>query len=233
MCATARYGSIITELKGKIGGQTFQGGKYGKVVKNTNRWIKIRGTYIWSDDSRKKSTLAFVSQAWQGLTDAQRSDWGTAAASFPATNRFGDVYTPSGFQIWCKFNFNREAMGNDYQTVAPVPPIFPDTSLIEFGADDSTSVVVKNLIYPAADFKVAVYMAKQMSQGRAVAPGGYKFIGYYAIPVDGVVDVTADYEKRFGALTVRKKLWGYIRIIHIPTGVPTNLKELFTIVVTS
>jgi len=104
--ASVKYGALITELKGKIGGTVFQGGPAGSVAKNIDA-IADSAKLTKADAGRAfppRKIIAQVSGLWRLLSQLQRDAWNAAAPLWPATNRFGEVYTPSGFNVFMKLN---------------------------------------------------------------------------------------------------------------------------------
>jgi len=100
--ARVKFGSIVTEGHGSLGGHTFQ---------NSHGGAQMRSKPI----NKKKPSLAqslirsFNSQlqaGWQSLTDVQRKIWNEYAISHDQFNKNGDKHHLSGHSLWMKFNFN-------------------------------------------------------------------------------------------------------------------------------
>ena len=82
--AIVRYGSIMTELKGKIGGQVFQGGNTVPIFRN-NYAGSNRKRYVSSTENVIMSKLA---HEWQLLTNSERLSWTT----YPITLFYDVLY---------------------------------------------------------------------------------------------------------------------------------------------
>src|SRR5438046_2404145 len=91
--ASVKYGAIITELKGSVGGHTFKGTKSGGSMQTKiNRAAagKNGGTVTQSDAARlilPKSTLSQNAQTWRSIGPTDQATWITAAPSFPFINK--------------------------------------------------------------------------------------------------------------------------------------------------
>lgn len=117
--ASVKYGSIVTEIKGKVGGQTFQSNKAGFSLKNNgqNPKVSVRGWDLVS--VTRKSNFSSVTKLWSTLSDAERNAWNGLSGTWLFVNKFGDSYAASGYQIFCAANINRKLLGLSILTTAP------------------------------------------------------------------------------------------------------------------
>lgn len=118
--ARVQYGSIITELKGKLGGHIFQGGNNAKV-------IRLRGYTKGSTTTTRSaatSNLQQITSAYRLLTSPQRASWVAAAGNWPFTDKFGNTYFGSGYQMYVAYNRNLVAI-RQATVVSPVAPVSP------------------------------------------------------------------------------------------------------------
>lgn len=108
--ASVKYGSIVTEIKGKVGGQTFQSSKAGFSLKNNGQKPKV-GVRGWDLVSvTRKSSFSSVTKSWSKLTDSERASWLSLVGTWTFINKFGDVYNASAYQIYCAANINRRLL---------------------------------------------------------------------------------------------------------------------------
>jgi hypothetical protein len=122
--ASIKMGAIIEEIKGSVGGTTFQSSNAGFSMKNKG---KTRGTNSMTFRASHETThvpqqrnFAIVTKAWAGLTDVQRATWSGLLGTWQFKNKFGDVYNGSAYQIFCAANINRLTLGLSLLSVAPV-----------------------------------------------------------------------------------------------------------------
>jgi len=104
-------------------------GNIGSV--NFTRWRGInvaRTTYVASyTPSGKQITqrglMTTVSGVWgQGLTPAERQAWERRAAEWVMTNRLGQEYRPSGYQLFVKLNVQAQVFASPINNSPPVGP---------------------------------------------------------------------------------------------------------------
>lgn len=96
--ATIKFGAIVTDMRGKLGGHVFQKG-------NQSRVMKTRGTppkAISSVKLRQSDYLKQVRDYWRTFTQNGRVQWGKTAKDFPVKNRFGDNIVLNGYQFYVK-----------------------------------------------------------------------------------------------------------------------------------
>lgn len=228
--ASAKYGSIITELKGKIGGNVFQGSYATAVVKKL--WgYRSREPIGYTDARRKKLTAyAHVSQTWRTLTDTERNAWSAAAASFPAKNKFGDTYTPSGYQIYMSFNTNMYAMGGDLLTEPPSPPEFPSWAPVSLYTLNITTIEFNGYDNTLTDFRLRVLATAPYSPGAKYARGGYKNLGAYLYTAADGIQVQTKYEQIFGPIIQGQRISFKCKWVQVSTGITSAFQEFTGIV---
>ncbi len=115
--ARVEYGAMITELKGSVGGFTFQQNSAGKIVRARPKTFK---------NSTPKQTVAqslhmdFIAR-WLDLSLANRILWNDFAALHTKENMFGEVKTLTGMNWYESINQNRQRMGLG---ILEQPPVY-------------------------------------------------------------------------------------------------------------
>lgn len=102
-----KYGAIITDMKGKIGGQTFKGNYTAPSCQNIVKPIQIFTNF----NQLPKTNLAYIAGTWRALTNAQRIGFNDFAEEYPFYNCFGELYYGSGFQSYMSINCNLASVG--------------------------------------------------------------------------------------------------------------------------
>jgi len=121
--ARVQYGAIITDIKGKIGGQVLQGGRSGGIMKNKGHVVQQRKGRMHTGDvtlERVQSNFSIVTKHWSSLTDAERNSWAALLGVWTFTDKFGNKYDGSKYQIFCAANINRITAGLSLLDTAPV-----------------------------------------------------------------------------------------------------------------
>jgi hypothetical protein len=107
-----KYGAIITDMKGKIGGQTFKGNFTAASCQNINKKLNR----VTDFNQTPRNNLAFIAASWRELTEAQRGNWNTLALTWPFVNCFGVEYFATGYQVFLSVNCNLLSVGEVLHT---------------------------------------------------------------------------------------------------------------------
>lgn len=176
-----KFSALVSEIKGKVGGTVFQGGKAGKVISNKTSKKSVAsngliftdknaaftwpgcmadelnvtgrvlpdGSYRWALKTYyTRSNLGKLSKWWGALLPEDRQFWNSLAQTRPAKNKFGETYTPSGYQLFIEVNTLLLSAG------MPVMAQIPCTQYT-FVDDDAQETVV---CIDCGDFHFCVYM---------------------------------------------------------------------------
>jgi hypothetical protein len=99
--ANIKFGAVITDSRGSIGGHTFKATRYGPIM--------THHAFPPKRDSGKRSRInanfsALTKRWWSELDASQRTAWRDLAAANPITNRWGDEYALTGLAFYVKLN---------------------------------------------------------------------------------------------------------------------------------
>jgi len=157
--ALIKTGAIVTQISGKVGGQTFGKGQSGAYIKNTGSYINKRSGIR----DERKAVLTSVTGLWRQLSDAQKNSWIALAPSFPYTNRVGDVSYYSGFNLFTKFNYNLQLDGQSPIPTAPTVSTVTPPTLVSVAVGSGTAKVTTDVSSTAGSAKI--YCSKPLSPG--------------------------------------------------------------------
>ena len=94
--AIAKYGGIVTEIRGSIGGTTFrQGASVGTMYNKSSGASKSKNAL----QTNIRETGNFIAD-WVDKTPAERTAWNTEASNFTRVNRFGQTLNYTGRQLY-------------------------------------------------------------------------------------------------------------------------------------
>lgn len=96
--ATIKFGAIVTDIRGKLGGHVFQKGNQSRVLK-TNANPRKRVSY---SNTTMKNFIATNRNTWRGLSIARRQEWNAAAGNYTFQNAFNDNVIFNGFQFFLR-----------------------------------------------------------------------------------------------------------------------------------
>lgn len=122
--ARVTYGSLVTELRGSIGGTTFQRNRFGFTAKNKSSICLPQS----QDQQQSKSFMAAVAQNWLLLSEEQRALFNTYASLYPSFSFNNPTIALSGYNIYNRWEFLRlkggYALENDISlSTEPIPQL--------------------------------------------------------------------------------------------------------------
>lgn len=166
--ASIKYSGLVTDIKGSIGGTTFKGTRQGAVIQNkvTKPPTTANGAKITKADAgRMQRNIATNVFGWKSLDADQRNAWDMAAPSYPFKDKFGNEYTPSGYQLYQSVNSDLLLIEEPTIDIPPTPEAWencPEFMVHWVPAFNNLALV--NLNVPAG-YKVTVFMCRPLSSG--------------------------------------------------------------------
>lgn len=130
--AKLKFGVVVVDARGKSNGHVFTKNRAGNVLRT--KVTPVNPQTVSQTNVRSRFTTQ--SQGWRGLSEAQRTAWNAAVQFYKKTDVFGDMKTPSGFNLYCALNNNLALAGVSAISTPPVPAAV--------GAMSSMSVVMDN-----------------------------------------------------------------------------------------
>jgi hypothetical protein len=142
--AVLKYSVLVSEVKGSVGGATFQ--RCGQSLSvRSNPSHRRAGTLPANESRLQFSTIA---NAWRGLSKAQQDQFGVVSPSYPFTDRFGTAFVANGYQLFVSLNRMLVMVGDSFITVPQFysPPVFTRPHINPYVLDGS----VMNFDFSAA-----------------------------------------------------------------------------------
>jgi len=211
-----KFGSLVVNGTGKIGGQVVSKNAYGTYAKNkvspknnqTARQLFVR------------ANMAFIVSAWEGLSEVNRLAWNAYASDYYFKNKLGDSIVISGFNMFTKCNLVRLNESLSILSTPVLPSVFPVLDFIN-GSAFSLGPAIYLFLYGlnSSDFSIHVYATPVLSPGKSNFSGSYYFIGSF--PADGnyPLNVYTAYSSVFtNELTTGYKISIKVILVHKASG---------------
>lgn len=217
--ASIKYTGIVHGIKGSLAGTIFQGGHAGNIMRSKMQNVKKQVPFLQSSlGYTSQSVYQYLSQQWRTLTDVQRASWATAAPSFPYTNRWGDTYTPSSFNLFMSLNVNLVLSGIAYVPTAPTPYTFLSFTFDSVSTITATTMQLNFDCETDSNCRIEVRSCASTSKGSKSPRGGGKFITYRACNAGATPNVIDEYVARFGAPLNASKIYFAARLVNRVSG---------------
>jgi len=165
--ALIKFGALITDFSGKIGGTIFsknRGGSYAKNRVVPNNPASLRQSIV-------RGRFGSLSSQWRTLTQAQRDGFTAGTGNFPKTNRIGDTIQLAGNALFVALNSALLAVGLDIITDVPTAAGVTEFLVTEFTAISNNPNQVLSITATPIDPVLVDDMLVQVFATAPVSPG--------------------------------------------------------------
>lgn len=215
-----KWGAIVVDGRGKLGGHVFTKTRSGATMRTKVTPVNPQS----SAQAAARSRLGGNSMAWGSLTEAQRESWNSLASETGKTNVFGDQYFPTGKNLFTSVNNNLLMIGKPTLQTAIKPEALPFITDMSVAILKSASTITLNVSFEGSANKCTLVV----EASAPLSPGKYNFDGSYRqimFEADGTVpaatDVYAAYVNKFGVPPAGKKIGFRCYFIEQDTGAST------------
>ena len=203
------FGMMMTDARGKLGGQVFSKNRAGAYVRTKVTPVNPRT----ASQMLGRSILANVSTAWSGLTQAQRDSWNNAVDDWQKTDIFGNLRRPSGKNLHSSLNKNLLSAGLSAITTAPAKVEVPTFPTLSVSVDISDAEISLNNVSVPVGAKLQIESTGAVSAGTSFVENMYRVIGYD----ETEAVVFSDYLAKFGTIQVGQRIFFRVKLI-MPNG---------------
>lgn len=211
----AKFGAIITEGRGKINGFVASRNRSGAYIRTKVTPVNPQSTAQLTVRNR----LGTRSQAWRGLTDAQRSAWNGAVSAFAKTDIFGDLKNPTGFNLYQALNNNLLTVGAAAITQPPIPAAVSTVTITSISPAAGTGLIPMVLSGAVpANTAMKVFATAPQSPGVSFVKSEYRLITTLPAATATPVALGAAYSTKFGSWASGQKLFFKLVFVSTTTG---------------
>jgi len=211
-----KFGAIIVAGSGKAGGHVFSKNRGGSYMRT--KVTPVNAQTSFQTDVRGRFTT--LSQAWRGLTQAQRDAWNAAVASFARTDIFGDLRNPSGINLYQRLNNILVNCGQAALTDPPLPSAVEAVVISALTAAVAIPAMSITFNGPVpADTAVQVFATAPMSAGKSNVTSRYRQIKVLPAAQASPYNLLADYTAKFGSTgEIGQKIFVKLIPVNLLTG---------------
>ena len=211
-----KFGMIVTDGVNKIGGHVISENHYGRFAR----------TYIIPPDPRtapqisRRALFQTYALSWKTLTSTQQAAWIAATVNYPRTDSLGNIYYPSGQNLYIELNTNLVFIGQSAVTSPPtkVVPAAPPSFSLTANASGSDFHISFPLPYTDTTVVVCLQSTFSLSTGITVVFKQVRNIKQFAAAAVSTVAFFPDYTAYFGSPTVGKKIFVKLYVVHKTSG---------------
>lgn len=192
--AKIKFGMMMTDARGKLGGQVFSKNRAGAYVRTKVTPANPRT----STQMLSRSILGLLSASWSGLTEAQRRAWNNAVNDWQKTDVFGDSRKPTGKNLFTGLNKELLQSGQSQLNLPPEKVIMPELAELVPVIDLASDTLSLGITTVPTDFVLQVSATPQMTAGTSFIDDKLRVIAY--APAGAVVpaNLFTAYIDKFG-----------------------------------
>jgi len=211
----AKFGSFIVDGRGKVNGHVISKNRAGSYIRTKVTPVNPRSTAQLTQRAR----LQGQSVAWRGLTATQRQSWIAGVKNFQRTNIFGDLKTPSGFNLYQRLNNNLLKAGQAAIVSAPAPANVATVNIGVLTATVAGGVISLALSGAVPAATTVVFRATPpLSAGISFVKSQLRVITTFAAASASPLVATAAYAAKYGAFVAGQKIFVSIEFVNNTTG---------------
>lgn len=226
-----KFGMMMTDGRGKLGGQVASKNRAGAYVRTKTSPVNPQST----SQSQVRASFAAVSALWRALSDQNRASWNEAVNNWQRTDVFGDLKTPSGFNLFMRLCTPLQNAFNDViiSHYAPSPVEMP--ALSEVTATHTSPAGTLDLATTVANdvdleqYVYNVYATAPQSAGKSFVKNEFRLLGWVEADAE-TRDIAELYNTKFGQLPVDSNVQIRVQALSRATGqlgVPFDVKVNF------
>lgn len=192
--ARVKFGGLVSEISGSVGGSTFQKSLYGNTLRNKPIPIHKRT----AGQINIRYFLQQLHAAWRDLTADQRTQWNRFINFSGQTIRRDSGILLSGHDLFIKYNLTKLMIGDAILTVptyTPMPSVPRQEGTI--GRDVAAMGWALDNTYDEAAVFFMLKLSSPRLASRSYCPTGLRWIN---CPLDGTaaIDLYPYYPNVFG-----------------------------------
>lgn len=220
--AKIKFGMMMTDARGKLGGQVFSKNRSGAYVRTKVTPVNPRTSF----QQASRQLLGVISQSWSALTTEQRESFNKSVNDWARTDIFGDLKNPTGKNLFTRLNKNAIGAGFPDVLVAPAKMEIPVIEGLTIGFNLGTSSFVVSGLPTLSVGTYQLSVTPSLTAGTSFVKNRLRVLGYGSskLSLDNLLNVS--YFDRFGAVTANSNIWAQVVVV-MPNGqmgVPVSVK---------
>lgn len=225
----AKFGAIVVDGRGKLGGHVFSKNKGGAYV----RTKVVPSNPQTTSQSAMRAALTLLSQGWRALTVDQRNSWNSAVGNFQKINALGDAHIINGNSLYVGLNLNLLQVAASQITSAPQPTAVGVCGLISVTADVSDGTIECAFAPTVPSVTAVVVWATAPLSAGVNSPGSrFRIIGSLPAATATGEDIAALYTAKFGSFPpAGSKIFIKFAPVSTTTGIQGGVSVASTIVI--
>lgn len=217
--ARIKFGMMMTDARGKLGGHVFTKTRSGATIRTkvtpTNPQTSAQGTV--------RGLFGNLSRFWALLTLSEQLSWNGVVGEYKKTNAFGDQYQPSGKNLFQMVNTNLNTVGAPQTNTPPAGRgvlAFDNLAIEIIISSTQMALQVHLLDTPGSSDFIVIEATAPMSTGRFNFSGSYRQISVsQASHIPDDTELWNLYVAKFGIPLAGRKISFRVYTISTASGI--------------
>ena len=224
--AKIKFGMMMTDASGKLGGQVFSKNRGGSYVRTKVTPLNPQTTA----QTTVRGIFASISSAWSGLSETARASFNGFVNDYARTDVFGDLRNPSGKALFQRLNQNLEISGQAQITECVAPTGVPFANLVSADGEVSPASFEVVTSGDTRGSKVVIWATPRLSQGTSFVKNKLRQLEVFDGAEGGIFDIQASYLAKFGTITAGDNIFVAVRVIN-ENGQASPLETIKAVVI--
>lgn len=207
--AKIKFGMMMTDARGKLGGQVFSKNRAGSYVRTKVTPVNPQT----AAQMASRQLLGSLSAGWNALTASAIATWNEAVNDWKSTDIFGDIKVPTGKNLYTALNKNSQGAGGP---VIALPPAKIDFDIIpSTGASFDLTASELTLFTGTvpAGYILQVWATPAVSEGVSYVKNKLRVISNVPAGAVNTATLFTDYVSKFGTPVLGQKIYVGVRYI--------------------
>jgi hypothetical protein len=227
--ALIKFGAVIVDSRGSVGGATFKMTKQGSVMQTKSNPTRK----VTQSTTENRSHLASLGDKWfSTLTQAQRNAWIALALANPLPNQWGDQFPLSGVAFYVRTNLTLLAIAETQVNDAPADQAVTALGSVTLTVTAPATASLAFTPTPTtANHKLLLAAALPASPGQAPTTQKYFALMHGDAGETSPMNIATEYSARVGSFVTGKRY--SIRAVQVSTVNGARSNELIATAIAS
>lgn len=208
--AKIKFGAMMVDASGKLGGQVFAKNRGGSYIRTkttplnpqTSAQMGVRGLF------------ASISSGWSSLTEQGRQSFNNLVTDYARTDVFGDTRNPSGKSLYQRLNQNLVISGQALISECVLPSAVPFANLVSAVLDSGAGTLNVETNGDTTGATIVVWATPPLSAGTKFVKNKLRQLEYATGEDGAVIDIATSYIAKFGNFQDTDNIYVGVRVIN-------------------
>lgn len=201
--AKVKFGALMTDARGKLGGHVFSKNRSGSYLRTKVTPVNPQTAY----QSAARALFATISSQWSGLTQAVRDAFNGAVQDWAQTDIFGDLKNPSGKNLFQRLNNQAQSAGLAPVVTLPSKLEMPDAVITAVPIGVTAGTLAVTGADTSASTQVVLFATAPQSDGTKFVKNRLRQIYAVSGSTYSATDAFDAYEAKFGTIATGQNIF--------------------------